>query len=429
MDPSPRFPERPESVFLRTMAPAPRTLAVSEPFDTVEGFLEHLYVHLRACALTQALALPINQLLDQVTQLRATRAQLARVVFALQARQIFCDDELNRVLDDTKAVLSADKSDAGVALYKDVFENKSPVDTRKYVLGQQLTTMTFWPGKMAGSLRPEVNDLAVQSKQATDEATTLLNDISTAETALSQFDTGPRAAFIDACNAAVKLVAREGSGREADPRAERPTEPGERRASRAGYRRRGGGPAQGGAGEEQARARRRQVSGGRGIGTSAERPPPGTSAANDHFSRRYRYTRGTMNKIIPWFSAASMALLVAACGGKVVVDGVGDNSGGASNLTTSATTASGTPQSCGDLVIPAPGSLMGCGGGVGVGGGSPGCVSDLCDSAGNSYEAVCTGNICSCRLNGFEKCGCTTAGVTDFCIQAPPCCPWIPIPL
>lgn len=188
------------------MAPAPRTLAVSEPFDTVEGFLEHLSVHLRACALTQALALPINQLLDQVTPLRATRGQLARVVFALQARQIFCDDELNRVLDDTKAVLSADRSDAGVAFYKDVFENKSPVDTRKYVLGQQLTTMTFWPGKMAGSLRPEVNDLGVQSKQATDDATTLLNDIGTAETALSQFDTGPRAAFIDACNAAVKRV-------------------------------------------------------------------------------------------------------------------------------------------------------------------------------------------------------------------------------
>jgi hypothetical protein len=188
------------------MAPAPRTLTVSESFDAVEGFLEHLSVHLRARAFTQALALPINQLLDQVSQLRATRTQLARIAFALQARQIFCDDELNRVLDDTKVALSADRSDAGVALYKDVFENKSPVDTRKYVLGQQLTTMTFWPGKLAGSPRPEVNDLGAQSKQATNEATTLLNDIGTAETALSQFDTGPRVAFIDACNAAVKRV-------------------------------------------------------------------------------------------------------------------------------------------------------------------------------------------------------------------------------
>lgn len=188
------------------MAAAPRTLAVSESFDSVEAFLEHLSVHLRACALTQALSLPITQLLDQVGQHRATRAQLARIVAALEARQIFCDDELNRVLDDAKAVLSADRSDAGVALYKDVFENKSPIDTRKYVLGPQLTTMTFWPGKMAGSPRAEVNALGMQSKQVTDEATTLLNDISTAQAALSQFDTGPRAAFIDACNAAVKRV-------------------------------------------------------------------------------------------------------------------------------------------------------------------------------------------------------------------------------
>lgn len=93
-----------------------------------------------------------------------------------------------------------------MALYRDVFENKSPIETRKYVLGPQLTTMTFWPGKMAGSPRPEINDLGLQSKQVTDEATTLLNDIGTAEIALSQFDTGPRAAFIDACNAAVKRV-------------------------------------------------------------------------------------------------------------------------------------------------------------------------------------------------------------------------------
>jgi len=206
MDPSPRFPERPESVFLRTMAAAPRTLPVSEPFDAVEGFLEHLSVHLRACVLTQALAAPINQLLDEAGKHRVTRGQLARIVFALEARRIFCDDELNRVLDEAKVALSADKSDAGVALYKDVFENKSPIDTRKYVLGPQLTTMTFWPGKMAGSPRPEVNDLGVQSKQVTDEATTLLNDIGTAETALSQFDTGPWATFIDACNAAVKRV-------------------------------------------------------------------------------------------------------------------------------------------------------------------------------------------------------------------------------
>jgi hypothetical protein len=134
-----------------------------------------------------------------------------------------------------------------------------------------------------------------------------------------------------------------------------------------------------------------------------------------------------MNKLIPWFGIASMVLVVAACGGKVVVDGVGDNSGGASNQTTS--TASGSPHTCGDVVIPSPASLMGCSAAVGAGGGALGCQSDLCDGAGNTYSAVCSGSTCSCVFNGDTKCGCTTEGVTDFCTQSPPCCPWIPIPL
>ncbi|MEP7122094.1 MAG: hypothetical protein ABJE95_14340 [Byssovorax sp.] len=132
-----------------------------------------------------------------------------------------------------------------------------------------------------------------------------------------------------------------------------------------------------------------------------------------------------MNKIIPWFGVAATAFSIAACGGKVVVDGVGDNSGGASNTTS---TASGSPHSCGDLVVPAPGTLMGCSV-AGAGGGSAGCQTDLCDSAGNTYSAICQGNTCSCQLNGFSKCGCATDGVTDFCSQGTPCCPWIPQPL
>jgi hypothetical protein len=136
-----------------------------------------------------------------------------------------------------------------------------------------------------------------------------------------------------------------------------------------------------------------------------------------------------MNKLISRFGAAAMALVVVACGGKVVVDGGGNNSGGggAGNLTTS--TASGSPHTCGDVVIPSPASLMGCSAAVGSGGGSSSCATDLCDGAGNTYSALCSGNTCACVFNGDTKCGCTTEGVTDFCTQAVPCCPWIPIPL
>jgi hypothetical protein len=130
-----------------------------------------------------------------------------------------------------------------------------------------------------------------------------------------------------------------------------------------------------------------------------------------------------MNKLVAWLGTGTITLAVAACGGKVVVDGPGDSSGGGS----SQTTGSGTQQSCGDIVIPSPAELTGCTGGVGSGGGT--CETDMCDANGNVFAAVCSGTTCSCQLNGFTKCGCTTEGATDFCSVDVPCCPWIPIPL
>ena len=135
-----------------------------------------------------------------------------------------------------------------------------------------------------------------------------------------------------------------------------------------------------------------------------------------------------MNKLLTWLGAGTISLTVAACGGKVVVDGLGGNTGGASSQSTSTTTASGTPQGCGDIVLPSPGELIGCGGVV-VFGPPKTCETDMCDANGNVFGAICTGSTCSCQLNGFTKCGCTTEGVTDFCASGPACCPWIPIPL
>ncbi len=136
-----------------------------------------------------------------------------------------------------------------------------------------------------------------------------------------------------------------------------------------------------------------------------------------------------MNKIITWLGAGSMVLAVVACGGKVVVENGVENTGGAGGQTSGTSTVSGTPQSCGDVVIPSPGDLSGCSGGVGSGPGQMTCETDLCDANGNVFGAVCSGNTCSCQFNGFTKCGCTTEGITDFCSQGTPCCPWNPIPL
>lgn len=188
------------------MAPAPRTFAADEPFDDIGALLEHLYFHLMACALTSALAADVDALLVQLDTTRAARRALARAYAALKAKEIFTDDELNAILDDVKAALLADKSDPGVELYNDVFENKSPSETRKYIIGKQLTVMTFWPGKLSKSSRQEVLDLGIKTKATAVSATALVDSIGGAATALDQFDAGPRAAFVDQCNGAVKLI-------------------------------------------------------------------------------------------------------------------------------------------------------------------------------------------------------------------------------
>jgi hypothetical protein len=188
------------------MAAAPRTLAADEPFDDIGVFLEHLYFHLMACALTQTLAADIDPLLTALDTTRAARRALARAYLALKSKEVFTDDELNAILDAVKAALLADTSDAGVELYNDVFENKSPSETRKYIVGKQLTVMTFWPGKLATSSRQEVLDLGVKTKTSTTSATALVDSIGGAASALDQFDAGPRAAFVDQCNGAVKIV-------------------------------------------------------------------------------------------------------------------------------------------------------------------------------------------------------------------------------
>jgi hypothetical protein len=188
------------------MALAPRTLPADEPFDDLEAFLEHLHLHLLACPATQAFAAPIGALLADLSNVRAAREDVARALFALKAKEIFFDDDLNNVLDQVKEALAADKSEAGVALYRDVFEGKSPSEVRKYVLGPQLTMMAVWPGKLAAATSPNTQKLGQVAKQVTGDALQLLNDIGSAEMALEQYDLAPRAAFVEACNAAVKLV-------------------------------------------------------------------------------------------------------------------------------------------------------------------------------------------------------------------------------
>lgn len=102
-----------------------------------------------------------------------------------------------------------------------------------------------------------------------------------------------------------------------------------------------------------------------------------------------------------------VCVLVAACGGKVVVDGLDDGVGGSSSASsgtsTSPTTSGGTtnPGACTDI-------------------GSVGCVNldDTCDCTaeceGDDYEAVCDVAAqvpqCTCLINGVVQGTCQESG-------------------
>lgn len=188
------------------MAAAPRTLEADEPFDDLEEYLDHLHLYLSACALTQPHAPIFAKLLTDLEGHRATYKKLLRAVAALTARTVFLDDELNRILDEVKNALVADTSDIAAALYKEIFGGLSPSELRRYILGLQLTTMRVWPGKLAQSPVKKLQDLGAETTVVVQKADQLLNDLGQAESALEQFNLGPRAAFADACNAATKLV-------------------------------------------------------------------------------------------------------------------------------------------------------------------------------------------------------------------------------
>jgi hypothetical protein len=128
-------------------------------------------------------------------------------------------------------------------------------------------------------------------------------------------------------------------------------------------------------------------------------------------------------------------VLLAACGGNVVVDTTGGTGAGTSTSTSTATQTGGGG---GTTTLPGVGSV---GGGPGAGGatcfnlpnpaalslcgGSSGggsCSFIFCDTSSNMWEADCSSSACSCTLNGMELCTCALSSAGDFCNGTPDCC-------
>lgn len=111
-------------------------------------------------------------------------------------------------------------------------------------------------------------------------------------------------------------------------------------------------------------------------------------------------------------------LLVAACGGKAVIDDpIGGGGAGGDSST-------GSVSFC-QTAAPV-GTVRDCGGSAAVtSGGDIVCERAVCDDGGNTWTASCTGNGCACLFNGVVACTCSVEGA-DACSK--PCCP-APFPL
>jgi hypothetical protein len=130
-----------------------------------------------------------------------------------------------------------------------------------------------------------------------------------------------------------------------------------------------------------------------------------------------------MKKRVSGIAAAAVGIL-AACGGKVVVDGSPSGTGGTlaatgggSNLGTGGTTmlsGNGGGVSCFTL----PHTLAQCS----VTSGTP-CVITYCeDPEGVTWSAECQATACQCLRNGEEICTCALSGAGDICAGTPDCC-------
>jgi hypothetical protein len=122
-------------------------------------------------------------------------------------------------------------------------------------------------------------------------------------------------------------------------------------------------------------------------------------------------------------------VLLAACGGKVVVDHGGLGLGGAGGISTGSDVGGNTstaPSSTGDgscFNPPDPAALHSCNASAGAGGTTITCERAFCDGQGDTWTATCTPTTCQCALNTKVLCTCALDGPGNICGGTPSCCP------
>lgn len=184
-----------------------RTLEVDESFDDVDGELGHTEVFAKAYTITADLALPLAALRVDVRARKLEEAVLLDNILAARALALSADDELNELVDVTKAALLATSGGNYQApLYKQLFAGQSPSELKRPLLGTQLATMRSWVGPLNAAGVPELSAIATRLTGAITKADDAETKIALAQQALDAFKAGPRTSCINDCNALRKLT-------------------------------------------------------------------------------------------------------------------------------------------------------------------------------------------------------------------------------
>ncbi len=185
----------------------PRTIELDEPLDECEGELRHTEMTATAYTITAALALPFAPLRTNLHKQKTDEGTLTDNILLARALAWSADDDLNRLVDDTKnAVLSLSNGDYQAPLYKQLFTGQSPSDLKRPLLGSQLATMRTWIGPLGAAANADLSAIGIRLTAAITKADDAETKMALAQQAMDVFIAGPRTACINDCNALRKLT-------------------------------------------------------------------------------------------------------------------------------------------------------------------------------------------------------------------------------
>ncbi len=141
----------------------PRTFEIDDPLGEVDGDLRHTEMTATAYTITAALAIPFAALRTNLQKHKADEGTLTDNILLARALAFSADDDLNRLVDDTKnAVLALSNGDYQAPLYKQLFERQSPSELKSTLIGSQLATMRTWVGPLGTAGNAELSTIAMR---------------------------------------------------------------------------------------------------------------------------------------------------------------------------------------------------------------------------------------------------------------------------